>query len=99
MHESAGWAVSAEKHTPGPWRAHVAVWPHEIIVRSMFPDGQERAQVAVTSAANARLIAAAPDLLEALARYVQQDLAHGLTANNLHRAARAAIANATGEGA
>ncbi|WP_374257678.1 hypothetical protein [Aquabacterium sp.] len=47
--------------------------------------------------ANARLIAAAPELLEALARYVQQDMAHGMTDNNLYRTARSAIAKATGD--
>lgn len=58
--------------------------------------------------ANARLVAAAPDLLEALQRYVAQDLAedsHYSTGQyagmpkrktNLHRTAVAAIAKATG---
>lgn len=54
------------KFTPGPWSTYVAKWPDKIVIRSLFADGAERAQVAVTSAKNARLIAAAPDLLEAL---------------------------------
>lgn len=53
-----------------------------------------------------RLIEAAPDLLEALVRYVQMDVtADNLVGgsaqceSNLHRTARAAIAKATGESA
>lgn len=48
------------KHTPGPWSTYVEKWPNKIVIRSMFTDGTERAQVAVTSAENAHLISAAP---------------------------------------
>lgn len=46
---------------------------------------------------HARLIAAAPELLEALQRYVVGDETEARTDNNLYRTARAAIAKATGE--
>ncbi len=46
--------------------------------------------------ADAHLRAAAPELLEVLARYVQQDQAHGCTDNNLFRSAQDAISKATG---
>jgi len=85
--------MSETKHTPGPW--HTA-GDQGVQIRS------QRDQIAKVWTmrgnewkANARLIAAAPELLEALARYVQQDIAHGMTENNLHRTARAAIAKAT----
>lgn len=58
--------MSKAMHTPGMWVTYVNKWPDEVVIRSMFPDGAERAWVAKTNAANARLISAAPDLLEAL---------------------------------
>lgn len=92
------------KHTPGPWRFYTEPQPngcpivgngHGLMLAMLahsvnYPDQRDEAN------ANARLIAAAPELLEALARYVQQDIAHGMTENNLHRTACFAIAKATG---
>lgn len=97
--------MSKAMHTPGEWFINGT---NTLYIESRIRDGwlQEICAVGPTQAdsgygeqqlANARLIVAAPDLLEALARYVQQDLAHGMTDNNLHRTARAAIAKATGE--
>jgi hypothetical protein len=63
--------MSEQKHTPGPWRkggvSGGAVWFGEKMVAAVYGDdpdckADERMQ------ANARLIAAAPDLLSALER-------------------------------
>ena len=87
------------KHTPGPW----AFDNHEFgpFIRcsagyiisgpvTKRPDGKD----------NARLIAAAPDLLEALRDLVGMDVAYqrGPMVKKAVEAARAAIAAATGEG-
>ena len=94
-----------EQQTPGPWRC-VTNQTGEVIerivgdeyrtvcsfltkVRNSIPPDQINA--------NARLIAAAPELLEALVRYVEIDKSEGCTDNNLYRSAVAAIAKATGE--
>ena len=55
------------KHTPGPWNLYpnnASDW----VVRKMFPDGQESHEIARCQSGmdNARLIAAAPDLLNEL---------------------------------
>ena len=97
-------------HTAGPWGTYVNKWPDEVVIRSMFPDGSERAQVAITNASNARLIAAAPDLLEALQSVwlwaenqsdAQSKGGHEtfdlLMLREQRDIARAAIARATGE--
>lgn len=80
------------KHTPAPW--HVA---NGVQIRS------ERDQIAKVwmmrhgeGQANAHLIAAAPDLLEALAEVVEW-LELGDHAGPMHSKARAAIAKARGE--
>ena len=89
------------KHTPGPW--HIAdgsklmvhagdVW----VASTMGVRGD-------TGEANARLIAAAPDLLEALYPFVAQNTSEEfitITVKSAHvTRARAAIAKATGEAA
>jgi hypothetical protein len=82
------------KHTPAPWYIHD---DHEDIVtdscglRIACIIGDEKAQRAI----DARLISAAPDLLEAI-----QGLLNALPSATTHpaiKAARAAIAKATGE--
>ncbi len=93
------------KHTPGPWA--VADLPHSIVVRTESPkkskfgasryaaiggfDRSDPEQLA-EAMANARLIAAAPDLLEALEFVIRgvPDTWEGA------QKARAAIAKATG---
>ena len=94
------------KHTPGPWlieaqNSHtgaiatvhnttdvwVEIWSENWIVTGMGPEEQS---------ANARLIAAAPDLLEALQRAVDL-LARYPKHDEAWRQARAAIAKATGK--
>lgn len=90
-------------HTPGPWRVPITM-PTDVV------DSAENRWIAncrpsVNGApleqqeANARLIAAAPDLLEALEWIVQPDIPIGSNAEFQHRAievARAAIAKAKG---
>jgi NADH dehydrogenase FAD-containing subunit len=84
-------------HTKGTWRQGgdgSAVFSGARFVASVFPMRDENAE---ELEANVRLIAAAPELLEALSRYIQQDEQMQLTENNLYRTAKAAIAKATGE--
>jgi hypothetical protein len=82
------------KHTPGPWNLYpnsASDW----VVRKMFPDGQESHEIARCTSGmdNARLISAAPDLLEALEFVIRgvPDTWEGV------QKARAAIAKARGE--
>jgi 2-methylaconitate cis-trans-isomerase PrpF len=91
------------KHTPGPWNLYpnnASDW----VVRKMFPDGQESHEIARCQSGmdNARLIAAAPELLEALkmavsalerSDYIQMD---GDSVDVID-VSRAAIAKAVGE--
>ena len=56
-----------KKHTPGPWIADVATDENERVELFIRRDGDAVAIAGdISSRANARLIAAAPDLLEAL---------------------------------
>lgn len=95
------------KHTPGPW---LAVARTNAFIEIEAPDqhGYSAKKVASTSVtnheANARLIAAAPTLLAALKEIVSQIDQGGTDGKVFARdycitAARAAIANATGEAA
>lgn len=92
-------------HTPGPWKlADECYSPDGYVWAS---DNDELVAVAgydcsdlptITRAANARLIAAAPDLLAALATLIEDCEAHGLTDNDAHlREARNAITKAKGQ--
>lgn len=72
--------MSASKHTPGPWK----------IVKSKFGDLSIKSEVE----ANARLIAAAPELLEACKRAFDQTDKDARPAD--WEMLRAAIAKATG---
>jgi hypothetical protein len=91
------------KHTPGPWVAdeypHGDVWHIRYGKRGnwlaeVMTDGDHKG-----AAADARLIASAPDLLEALQSLVA-NLAEGdFISETRIDAARAAIARATGEAA
>lgn len=89
------------KHTPGPW----AVISGEVCAAGYGAiahcDRDNRNTKPVERDANARLIAAAPDLLEALkvAEYIiqrQQDNAGNYTYPQILEQARAAIAKAEG---
>lgn len=98
------------KHTPGPWTTYVSEWPNKIEVRKLEHDQIGPAEVAhlatvISGPANARLIAAAPELLaelEKCANVISHSLselpdAYRKAAKAQADAARAAIAKATGE--
>lgn len=90
--------IMKPKHTPGPWLcADMAV---EYVV---YSDGRVQARTdahAEVDAANARLIAAAPDLLEALQSmyrmYAVLQAKSGTSDDSIMFDARRAIAKATG---
>lgn len=92
--------MSTTKHTPGPWVVILSPADHdefEVVTSNVsMPICQfwRKGYGVEAHAANARLIAAAPDLLEALRAFVT----HGtcFTCDELD-AARDAIAKATGE--
>ena len=84
-------------HTPGPWKVISIDWT---------PSGNARFEIEGihrTGIADARLIAAAPELLEALQAILENDGGEGSKCFNAIRLfdareeARAAIAKATGE--
>ena len=79
------------QHTPGPWT--FAKGPHRIEVHTTPALAYA---FSISDEANARLIAAAPDLLAALeALFEDKYLADPINADRM-RAARAAIAKAKG---
>lgn len=84
------------KHTTGPWNIYFNS-QDSIVIRKMFLDGQESHVVAECNSgfANARLIAAAPELLEALIECLECEFS--VTDKAAITKARAAIAKATGE--
>jgi hypothetical protein len=100
------------QHTPGPWRVHRYAWQrgNVSVFASKFGRAPYGACVAYTpcsdgiggaegAAANACLIAAAPDLLDALERLLASgDVRHAAGAGALKQA-RAAIAKAVGSAA
>ena len=96
------------KHTPGPWAIYVNA-PSDVVIRKMSKDGCELCAIARVSSgyANAHLIAAAPELLEACLAITEWgdreddhavDLLKRIELCELaFQKARAAIAKATGE--
>lgn len=108
------------KHTPGPWHAYPAdyqrehagdllpifvVGPREFHTVAQVRAGNEDDDLPTQTRANARLIAAAPDMLAALRRIVQRAYESetdetGLrdTIHALHTLAVEAIAMAEGRG-
>ncbi|WP_051439464.1 hypothetical protein [Bordetella petrii] len=89
------------KHTPGPWMVLPSVVPTQFAI---LTEHGVRQDVAVTYGfdhtpreANARLIAAAPELLEALEEFVHPYSSETLTEGERLEKARAAIAKAKGE--
>jgi hypothetical protein len=86
------------QHTPGPWKAHATG-----LSRSGLPEYQihwsdigECVAEVVHGTADARLIAAAPDLLKALKLAVGQNSHDMLMTGEELRKCEAAIAKATG---
>ena len=86
------------KHTPGPWSIYVNA-PSDHVIRKMSKDGYELCAIARVSSgyANARLIAAAPELLEALTDCVEHMHWTQPLGEAALKKAKAAIAKATGE--
>ena len=90
--------MSAPQHTPGPWMPHhdkgrLYVETHRDDVICMVARGLGTPE----DQANARLIASAPDLLEALRNLADlYDTDEGCRSLPEYIAARAAIAKATG---
>ncbi len=85
------------KHTPGPWKPTYESDPYRLVDHT---DGREIAAVSGVDNenrdANARLIAAAPDLLEALKGLLP--MWESGVSEPWVEAAKAAIAKAEGEG-
>ena len=86
------------KHTPGPWNRikgdrNVYSASGTVCKTPAIIGG---GSAAANWEANARLIAAAPDLLEALSEIINEGGKFVMT-NETHRKARAAIARARGE--
>ena len=96
--ETRGYEVCTMHHMPtqptedGLGQSWVYIYPNKIINGEWYwPDGE-------TQEANARLIASAPDLLEALDNLLKVIDGEGGTKPNAREMARAAIAKAKGEG-
>ena len=90
------------KHTPGPWRVVEDRVPASLEVyagKTAIAECWRRAD-ALTELANARLIAAAPELLASLQimvdRFIDTEGSFGAWENEAIEVARAAIAKATG---
>lgn len=81
------------KHTPGPWRYEVATKTIRSVPANYWLASLDSWDGAVNHEANARLIAAAPDLLEAL-----HDLLTRPTDPAVRERARKAVAKAEGRG-
>ena len=98
--------MSNTTHTPGPWAAEYSSYGEEIWFGgegcgmwtidppSVYMSGEEGG---ATAAANARLIAAAPDLLAACKALLRQCECSGAPDSPDMAKARATIAKATGE--
>lgn len=91
-------------HTPEPW-FHYDDTQHRIHGHEIAATGKTVARIYCTKgdeaedAANARLIAAAPDLLDAMNEIANANGGiHGTCVRDLQEIARAAIAKARGEG-
>jgi hypothetical protein len=93
------------KHTPGPWRMSAAIRPDEFDIRDAKSSGGfapiakvrgDKRHTLEQAAANARLIAAAPELLDALMTVPQGMLWSDDDLWRWNDKARAAIAKATG---
>ena len=91
------------KYTPGPWNIYFNSQDN-LVIRKMFEDGAESHVIARCHSGfeNSRLIAAAPDLLEALKVMVRDYGAAHAACGDLEMSpallqAHRAIARATGE--
>ena len=94
------------KHTPTPWKIersgmYLTIQTNSWTIAEVFRSDYDSATVIQTQEANAKLIAAAPDLLEALLWYVENDDTDDTPHNEFYlnglQRAKDAIAKATGE--
>lgn len=88
------------KHTPGPWIARKvegAGWPGQRGYAIDFNEDQEQVVDFVYEEADALLIAAAPELLEALEYVLSVTIFAGNDGEDAEKKARSAIARARGE--
>ncbi len=98
-------SATEQKHTPGPWEWDGRVWQYDEqeeapwLVQAPWHDIKSKAvlsgSIRCNTEANARLIAAAPELLAALKGLLGITDFHELFGSKTE-AARAAIAKATG---
>ena len=95
------------EHTPGPWKAKkwVGTDPYDDPDRPFVEVGNVhwspknwKPAAAIKQTANARLIAAAPELLEALENLLKVHEGEGGTQHNAADIARAAISKAKAKG-
>jgi hypothetical protein len=86
------------KHTPGPWAHENYQGVIHVFVDNQGGTPSVCKLIGPDKEANARLIAAAPDLLEALSDVVKfwDSIVPTDCVNDMHIKARAAIAKATG---
>ena len=97
-----------EKHTPGPWVADYDIYPIMVYSESqrrptydeidnVYGEAMEFIANTGCNKANARLIAAAPELLEALQEIIaSSDAGNASILDSLTCKARASISKATG---
>lgn len=81
------------KHTPGPWRVGDA--GHAVFGApgsGLYPNAPICVVKGIANKANAALIAAAPEMFEALKKIAQGDGAYGYQAVEYKEIARAALA-------
>lgn len=91
--------MTANKHTPGPWHVHKGTkWHHVRAFNGNWVMEANYSHSVVRQHADASLIAAAPELLEALMalEVLLSPLAYDSTQKDWLNRARAAIAKATG---
>ena len=93
------------KHTPGPWHLAENTWNGDVVIlgKSSRPDRSDKIAVfprgeCENEEANARLIAAAPELLEACKVCQVRVFMHDGSTCKEYRQAAAAIAAAEGRG-
>lgn len=90
-------SVATSQGTPGPWKAENGFGGRVCIFSSYANDGRDALHVATCGPDNARLIAAAPELLDALQALLAVTEEPALDElDNRQGMARAAIAKATG---
>ena len=88
--------MTQDTHTPGPWYLHDGLMGYEIHNKNLIVAHITTEPNAVSEDANARLIAAAPELLEALEALIGAD-GPDYIRSKYWDMARAAIAKARGQ--